>query len=140
MIKDRILAVDYGTKRVGLSVSDPLGYTAQPLPYLSNQSRAKLLEALLNVVHEKSVKRVVVGLPKSLDDTLGPKARECQKFADDLRAATGLPVDLLDERFTSREAEDFLVNQLDLSREKRKELRDSLAACIILETYMKANP
>lgn len=138
MTSERTLAVDYGSKRIGLAVTDPLGYTVQPLPFLPNRGRAEAVAGVRRVAEEKSARRIVVGLPKSLDDTLGPKARECRNFAEQLGEASGLPVDLFDERFTTAEAERILVEQLDLSREKRKRVRDSLAACLLLESYLKS--
>jgi putative Holliday junction resolvase len=135
---ERILAVDYGTKRIGLAVTDPLGYTVQPLPFLPNSGRAKAVAELVRIAGEKSARLVVVGLPKSLDGSLGVKARECSNFASMVREASGLPVELFDERFTSVEAERILVEQLDLSREKRKQVRDSLSACLLLESFIQA--
>ena len=135
----RILAVDYGSKRIGLAISDPLGFTAQPLPFLPNGGRKKILAALKEIILEKSVQRILVGLPKSLDDTLGPAALECQNLAEAIRKECGVEVALYDERFTTREAESFLVNELDVSRKRRKELIDSLAACILLRAYMNEN-
>jgi len=138
MNHERILAVDYGSKRIGLAVTDPLGYTVQPLPYVPRRSRRQALSELVRVAGEKSVRRIVVGLPKSLDGTLGPKARECTNFADQLGVESGLPVELFDERFTTAEAERILIEELDVSRERRKHVRDSLAACLLLESYLKA--
>jgi putative Holliday junction resolvase len=71
MMHERILAVDYGTKRIGLAVTDPLGYTVQPLPFLPNSGRAKAVAELVRIAGEKSARLVVVGLPKSLDGSLG---------------------------------------------------------------------
>ena len=133
----RILALDYGSKRIGLAVSDPLGLTAQPLPFLPNRGKKHWIPELKKIMAEKSVELLLLGLPVSLDDTLGPRALEIQKLAQTLRAECGTPVELADERFTTRAAEDFLVQELDVSRAKRKEIRDSMAAALLLKSYLE---
>lgn len=134
------MAIDPGSKRVGIAVTDPLGLTTQPLPFIPFSSSSKLIEDLRNLVISKSVGLIVVGLPVSLNGTLGTKAKECKDLAARIEEGCGVPVRLQDESFTSREAEDFLVNELDLSREKRKRVKDSLSACLILRSYMESHP
>lgn len=136
MPQQRILAIDFGSKRSGLALTDPLGLTVQPLPYLKNKGIADLLARLKDIVKEKGVEKIVLGLPLSLDGSLGPKARECQNLARKIEDACGVPVDLEDESFTSREADEILIEELDVSRKKRKEARDSLSACLILKSYL----
>jgi len=134
--QQRILAVDFGSKRCGLALTDPLGITVQPLPYLKNKGTADFLARMKDIVKEKGVEKVVLGLPRSLDGSLGVKARECQNLARKIEEACGVPVDLEDESFTSREADEILIQELGVSRKKRKEARDSLAACLILKSYL----
>ncbi len=119
-------------------MTDPLGLTVQPLAFLTYTSHEQLLEQLGKLIQEKSVELVVLGLPKSLDGTLGPKAMECERIAEKIRKNCLIRVHLQDERFTTREAEDFLIHELNLSREKRKKVKDSLAACIILQHYLRS--
>lgn len=137
-MSDRILAVDYGEKRIGLAVSDPLGIAAHSLPYILNHGISGFIREIKKVIEEKSVSFVVVGLPRSLDGHLGPKAVECQKIAERIRHECHIRVELYDESFTTKEAEEFLIGQLDLSRKKRKEIKDSLSASLLLRSYMSA--
>ena len=123
---------------MGLAVTDPLGVTVLPIPFLTYTSTADFLSKLKAVIGEKSVGKIVLGLPRSLDGSLGPKAKECEKLAARLEKELGLPVHLQDESFTSREAEEILIRDLDLSRQKRKKVRDSLSACLILKSYLSS--
>lgn len=136
MSQQRILAIDFGSKRSGLAITDPLGLTVQPLPYLKNIGISDFLARLKDIVKEKGVEKIVLGLPLSLDGSLGPKARECRNLARKIEDACGVPVDMEDESFTSREADEILIEELGVSRKKRKEARDSLAACLILKSYL----
>jgi putative holliday junction resolvase len=122
---------------VGIAVTDPLGILVQPLPHLKFKSKNDLLKQLKSIVEEKRVEKIVLGLPRSLDGTLGPQALKCQKFGEDLKSALDVHVELEDESFTSRQADDILINELGLSREKRKDLKDSLAACLILKSHLR---
>ena len=136
----RILAVDFGSKRVGLAISDPFGITALPLPFLPFFGLPRFISDLKNLIREKSVNLIVLGLPKSLDGTLGPRALESQKLGEKIRKECGIEVELYDESFTTRDAEEILIGEFDLSREKRKKVRDSLAACLLLKSYMESHP
>lgn len=138
--RTRTLAIDYGSKRIGLSVSDPLGLTAQPLPYVANSGSKKFLCDLKAIIAERSVGRVILGWPRSLDDSSGPAARQCENLAAEIKRECGVPVVLYDERFTTRDAEEILIREFDMSRKKRKEVRDSLAACLMLRSYLDSNP
>lgn len=133
----RILAIDYGEKRIGLAISDLLGFTVQPLPYLENKNQDFFISALQKIVQEKSVEQIVLGLPVSLDGTLGKKALEIQALAQPIQEACRVPVAFQDERFTTRDAEDFLIEELNMSRKKRREIKDALAACLLLEQFLK---
>ncbi len=133
----RILAIDYGTKRIGLAISDPLGYSAQPLPFLKNSSWTQVLADLKKLAAEKSVQKVLIGLPRMPDGSEGAQGKTFRDFAAKVGEALGVSVDLVDETMTSREAMDILVDEMNVSREKRKKAVDSLAACLLLETYLK---
>lgn len=133
----RILAIDYGLKRVGFAVSDPLGLTAQPLATLVRQSEADLLDRIRSLIAEKEVSKIVVGLPINMNGTLGPKAEEAKRFAGQLSAALGLPVELWDERLTSWQAEQYLSEAgLSPRKERRKGRVDRMAAQIMLQSYL----
>lgn len=133
----RVLAVDLGDKRVGLAVSDPLGLTAQGLDTLERRGDRVDLEALRQTCAEREVARIVVGLPRNMDGSEGPRAQKSRAFARRLHEATGLPVFLWDERLSSAEAERVLI-AADVSRQKRKQAVDRMAAQVILQGYLEA--
>ena len=132
----RILAIDYGLVRIGLAITDPLGILAQPLPPLKNRGDIEVIRGLKNIIEEKEVRWVLLGLAKKMDGTLGPVGEACLKLADQLKKECNVEVKFLDEAFTSREAEEILVGELNVSREKRKNLKDSLSACLLLRGYL----
>lgn len=132
----RILAIDYGSVRVGLALSDPLRILAQPIPYVENKGPKELLQTLKKIIEEKEVQLVLIGLARRKDDSLGPIGEASVLLSEELKKECGVPVELKDEAFTSREAEEFLIQELRYSREKRKGLKDSLAACLILRGYL----
>jgi len=132
----RILGIDYGTKRVGIAVSDESEFLASPRETLL---RSKSLDAdlarLKTLIDEEGIALVVVGLPINMDGTHGPMAEEAEAFASKLQDVSGLQVEFYDERLTSAEAERVLI-EADVSRSKRKDLRDSLAATLILQGFL----
>ncbi len=128
----RVLGVDYGAKRVGLAVSDPLGLSARPLSVVP---RSSAVVNVMNLVKELDVGTIVVGLPTGLSGGEGTSASEARKLADELGTATGVDVVLLDERFTSRMAEEKLV-QTGMKRRERRQKVDKVAAAIILQDYL----
>jgi len=128
----RVLVVDYGAKRVGLAVSDPLGLSARPLSVVP---RSSAVVNVMNLVKELDVGTIVVGLPTGLSGGEGTSASEARKLADELGTATGVDVVLLDERFTSRMAEEKLV-QTGMKRRERRQKVDKVAAAIILQDYL----
>jgi len=132
----RTLGIDYGRQRFGLSISDASGILATPLsPYRRSHSLARDLTHLANLIFERHVTTIVVGLPLHMNGSHGEMASEAETFARALRGKTGLPTELYDERLTSSEAERVLL-EADVSRTKRKALRDSLAATLILQGYL----
>ncbi len=134
----RVLAIDYGTVRIGLALSDPMKILASPLETYRKQDEASDLAYLKNVVDEHEVERVVVGLPRNMDGSEGPQAKLTRGFADKLAAALDeVPVEFWDERLSSAVAERAML-EADLSRKKRKDRRDKVAACVILQGYLKA--
>ncbi len=132
----RILAVDLGTKRVGLAISDPMGMFAQPDGYLPYKNRETLADELKQIAAEKSVDLILVGLPTRDDGTHGKAAENCKVIAETIRARCGVELKFWDERYTTQEAENILIGEMDMSRSKRKKNIDSMAACMILRSYM----
>jgi len=133
----RILAVDYGEKRIGLAVSDELGITASPLMTLTRRSDEEAIQQIAQLASKLKVKQIVVGLPRRTDAQEGEMERKVKAFAEKLKQAVSVPVALFDERFTTRIAEQVLL-EADLSRRKRKQVRDRLAAVILLQSFLEA--
>lgn len=131
----RILGIDYGTKRLGLALSDEDEILASPLPVRVRTTIKEDLHFLAGLIREKQVGKIVLGLPLNMNGSQGEMARAVQDFAGQLRRACNIPVILFDERLTTSEAERVLV-QADISRKKRKNLRDGLAAVLILQGYL----
>jgi putative Holliday junction resolvase len=132
----RFLGLDFGSKRIGLAISDAEASMAFPLETLVRRDLARDLAALRALVVEREVIGIVVGLPLHLSGRRGPEAEAAERFAAQLGAATGVPVELLDERWTSREAERALR---DTGRRpsRRREVVDSVAAAILLRTWLE---
>jgi putative Holliday junction resolvase len=133
----RILAVDYGEKRIGLAVSDELGITASPLMTLARRSDDETVRQIAKLASKLRVTQIVVGLPRRTDAQEGEMERKVKAFAEKLRQAVSVPVVLFDERFTTRIAEQVLL-EADLSRRKRKQVRDRLAAVVLLQSFLEA--
>ncbi|MCG3176100.1 MAG: putative pre-16S rRNA nuclease [Candidatus Omnitrophica bacterium] len=131
----RILAIDLGDKRIGLAISDPLGYTAQGLETLENKGVDRTVAALKSLCSERGVTEIVIGLPVNMDGTEGPKARLTREWMDRLARETGLGVASWDERLTSRQAGRLMIQE-GLSRQKQKQKSDQLAAILILQGYL----
>jgi putative Holliday junction resolvase len=131
----RVIGIDLGTRRIGVAVTDGLGLTAQPHATLARHGGQRDLDAIGAVVREFDAERVVLGLPLSPEGEVGRAARSAQAFAERLRAALAVPVDLIDESFSTVEAEEDLL-RANLSRARRKEVVDRLAAAVILQRWL----
>ena len=131
----RILAVDLGERRIGLALSDPQGLLASSRRVYLRRNIDEDLEYLRRLGEEEGIGEVVLGLPENMDGSLGEQAERALEFKRLLEERLGLPVALLDERLTTAEAERVLI-EADLSRRKRKRLRDGLAAALILQAYL----
>ena len=133
------MALDVGSRRIGVAVSDPLGITAQGLDTIQRQNKRRDLEALRRLLAEYQIREVVVGLPLRLSGAEGTQSEKMRVFADDLRRHFGVTVHLWDERWTSTEA-NRLLRETDLSIEKRAKAVDRMAATLILQSWLEAHP
>ena len=131
----RILALDHGTKRIGVAVSDELKMFAQPLEYILAEPFANFLTRLKKILAEKEVDFILVGLPRNMDGSYGPAAEKVQTFVAVLKTAITVPIKLWDERLTSSQANKILI-QGGVRREQRKEKVDKMAAAILLQSYL----
>jgi putative holliday junction resolvase len=131
----RILGIDHGTKRIGLAISDELGVIAQPLEFVPAEPFDKFLARLKEIIREKEVELLLVGMPRNMDGSYGPAALKVQEFVAVLNETLGIPIKMWDERLTSAQANRFLI-QANVRREKRKEKVDKTAAAILLQSYL----
>lgn len=136
----RILGLDVGSKTVGVAVSDPLGWTAQGVEIIRiNEDEKEFgLDRLSEIIAEKKATGVVLGLPKNMNNTEGPRAEAARAYAQMVSDRFGLPTDFQDERLTTVQAERMLVEEADVSRKKRKQVIDKIAAEFILQNYLDA--
>lgn len=135
-VKGPVLALDYGRRRIGIAVSDEEAQFAFPAGFLACRGRQRDLTALRELIAERSIQRVVVGLPLHMDGRRGETAVAAEKFANAIAEMTGLPVEMLDERWTTREAERALRESRS-GRRRRREAVDSAAATLLLRTYLE---
>jgi putative Holliday junction resolvase len=133
----RILGIDYGTKRMGIAISDAMAMLATPVSVEAVRSMDEAVAVACRIARERGVEKLVVGIPINMNGTNGPMALEALQFIEKLRAASGLPVDTTDERLSTSLVERMLLDA-DVSRERRKEVRDKLAAQVILQGYLDA--
>lgn len=131
----RILALDWGKRRIGLAVSDELGLTAQGLPTLARTNKAKDLEALSQLIREKDVRLLVVGQPLHMSGDAGRQANQAEQFARTLSARVQVPIKLWDERLTSVEA-GRILQESGARRSKQLGVVDRLSAVLILQSYL----
>ena len=131
----RIMALDVGSKRIGVALSDPLKITAQGLQTFQRTTLEEDIRGLWKLMDEHEVSQLVVGLPKNMDGSVGFKAEEVQQFITDLTAERPMEVIWVDERLTTVSAERALL-EADVSRAKRKKVIDKMAAVIILQSYL----
>ena len=132
----RVLGIDYGRKRIGLARSDEDGILASPLPvYRRGGSAAEDLDRLSHIIRDQGVTRIVLGWPLHMTGEEGEMAIEVRALAGELRARTGLPVELFDERWTSTQAEEALIAG-NVPRQRRRQLRDGLSATLILQGFL----
>lgn len=134
----RILGLDYGSKTVGVTVSDPLGFTAQGVEIIRRKSENKMRQTLARIeelIAQYQVEEIVLGLPKNMNNTLGDRAEKSLELKETLERRTGLPVVMWDERLTTVSANRVLM-ETGVRRENRKEHVDEIAAVFILQGYL----
>jgi putative Holliday junction resolvase len=131
----RILALDHGTRRIGVAVSDETKTIAQPLEYIPAEPFADFLKRLKQLLAEKEVDVILLGLPRNMDGSYGPAAQKVEAFAAVLKSAITVPIKLWDERLTSTMANRILIAG-HVRRDKRKEKVDKMAAAILLQSYL----
>lgn len=133
----RILAIDYGSRRMGLAVSDPLGITAQGLETLERKNKRSDFGRLERLLREYQVREIVLGYPLRMSGQEGTQSQKVAEFAEELRRRFALPVHLWDERLTSAEA-NRLLREAELSIQKRAQAVDRMAATLILQSWLQA--
>jgi len=134
----RVMGLDVGSKTVGVAISDPLGFTAQGVEIIKIDEETEEFgfDRLGELVKEYKVEKFVVGLPKNMNNTEGPRVEASKAYGDKIKEIFEIPVDYQDERLTTVQAERMLVEQADVSRGKRKKVIDKLAAQLILQNYL----
>jgi putative Holliday junction resolvase len=129
------MGLDYGDKTIGIAVSDELGWTAQGIETIRRTTAERDLARLRELIALYNVEELVVGLPKNMNNTIGPRGEICIEFAQSLQEILRMPVHLWDERLTTMSAQRTLI-EADVSRKKRKLVIDKMAAALILQNYM----
>ena len=138
----RVLGLDFGSRTTGVAVSDPLGLTAQGLETIVRKDENKLRRTLARIEElagEYGAEKIVLGFPLNMNDTVGPRAQKTLEFKEMLERRTGLPVILQDERLTTVEAEEVLI-EAGVRREEQKRYVDKVAAVLILQGYLDSLP
>ncbi len=135
----RYIGLDLGSRTLGISLSDPSGLIASSFTIIRhNEEYERLIEEVKKIIDEKNVEKIVLGLPKNMNGSIGPKGELSFKFKDMLEKGIGLEVFLEDERLTTVQATNLLIKN-DTSRKKRKKVVDSMAATIILQSFLDKN-
>jgi len=132
----RLLGFDLGTKTIGLAVSDSMLMVSSPLETLRRTKFTADAERLLALIAEKDVGGLVLGLPRNMDGSEGPRAQSTRAFANNMAGKIDLPITFWDERLTTAEAERVLIDQVDMNRKRRGEVIDKMAASIILQNFL----
>lgn len=131
----RIMGLDHGSVRVGVALSDELRMIAAPAEFLPAEPAGELFKKLGQLIEEKQVGQIVVGMPRNMDGTHGPAAEKVRAFVDQLKAATPVPIRTWDERLTSVQANRVLIEG-NVRRKDRKQVVDKMAAAILLQSYL----
>ncbi len=135
----RTLALDHGTVRIGVAVSDELGMIAHPLEFIPAEPFAVFLERLKRLVSEREIGRILVGMPRNMDGSYGPAAEKVREFVSQLQADLSLPIQTWDERLTTVQAQRML-REASVKGAKQRQKMDQMAAAILLQSYLDAQP
>jgi putative Holliday junction resolvase len=130
----RILAIDFGERRIGLAVSDPLGITAQGLPTIDTRKIKDVFSHIKNIVTQRNVTKIVVGMPRNMNGSIGFKGEEVKRFMDRLARETGLEVIAWDERLTSVQSQRSMREMG--TNQRKKEIVDRISATLLLQNYL----
>lgn len=133
----RIMGIDYGTRRIGVAISDPSCTMAHPLDTVQVKGDGSHMEQIEKIVRDYEVGKIVVGLPVNMDGSMGESARKVMGWAEALERSVDVPVELWDERLTTSEAHEFLI-RLEVKGKKRRHIIDKIAASIMLQDYLEA--
>jgi putative Holliday junction resolvase len=133
----RLLALDVGTKRIGLALTDELRLTAQPFMVIERKNDTQVIQKISQVIEEQKVEKIIVGLPYDSKGKMGKMAKEIMNFMEKLKTLIKLPIIAWEEAFTTNEAQDVLI-KADLSRKRRKGVIDKVAAALILDCFLRA--
>jgi len=131
----RLLALDHGTRRIGVALSDELKMIASPLEYIPAEAIEKVIERVQQLIREKEVELILIGMPRNMDGTYGPAAQKVSDFIAALQPHVTVPIKTWDERLTSAQANRVLL-QGNVRRDKRKQNVDKMAAAILLQSYL----
>lgn len=134
----RLMGIDFGDARVGIALSDPLMIMSQGYKTIKNDGTEALFKEIVEIIKEKEVTKIIIGLPKNMDNSQGFRTDATMEFAEKLNMYTDIEIDFCDERLTTVSAHGFL-NEMNVKGKKRKGAVDTLSAALILETYMKKN-
>lgn len=140
-MEGRVLGLDFGSKTVGVAVSDPLGITAQGVEIIRREREGKIrgtLQRIEELIEEYEVKCIVLGMPFNMNGTEGERVEKTRAFAESIERRSGLTVEFVDERLTTVAA-DRAMMEMDIRRENRKEYVDEIAAMLILQTWLEAH-
>ncbi|WP_036607116.1 Holliday junction resolvase RuvX [Oribacterium sp. P6A1] len=135
----RILGLDYGSKTVGVAITDPMGITVQPLKTIIRDRESalrKTLKEIQEIVEENDVEKIILGLPLNMNDTEGDRAKLTREFAEKLKLRVSVPIEFEDERLTTMEAAEIL-DESGVKRSEQKRVIDQVAAQLILEQYLR---
>jgi putative Holliday junction resolvase len=133
----RILALDHGTRRIGVAISDELKMIAQPLEFIAAEPFIEVVARLKQIIQEKQVELIVVGMPRNMDGSYGPAAARVQEFVSELKKMVPLRIKKWDERLTTAQANRVLIGA-NVRRQERKQKVDKMAAAILLQSYLDA--
>lgn len=135
----RLLAIDYGAKRIGLALSDPMRMFAKPLQTVDNISLDQTVSVLKDIIREKVIGKIIVGIPWSLDGNATNKTKETQQFLSELQQRIDIELVGMDERFTTSDANE-LLKEMGYDWKQARKVIDAMAACLILKRYLETHP